>query len=232
MAIKEMNMHRLLSELKMLDKRISGYIMPNSRTGYTDRLLELIGTARDSDKMIGTQTRKEYMSMLSGNWQMIRALIRNKKALEAAKVKSNAETVVRIAGKEYTVADAIRRKDDIEYDKLLLSLFEMQHRQVVTLTAEKNEEAQRQADKHVEALFNVQGAAKTMGRADQPAIGHEAEQQRENYLKNHRWAIIDPNGSDEAIRTLRDEIDAFEAEVDAVLSESNAVTMVTVDLID
>ena len=232
MATKEMNMHRLLAELKMLDKRISGYIQPNSRIGYMERQLELIGVARESDKMIGTQTRKEYTSMLAGNWQMIRALIRNKKALEAAKVKSNAATVVRIAGKEYTVADAIRRKDDIGYDKLLLSLFETQHRQVVSMNAEKNEEAQRQADKHVEALFNVQGAAKATGKADQAIDGKEAEQQRENYLKNHRWAIIDPNGSDEAIRTLRDEIDAFEAEVDAVLSESNAVTMVTVELVD
>jgi hypothetical protein len=232
MATKEMNMHRLLSELKMLDKRISGYIMPNSRTGYMERELALIGAARESDKMIGTQTRKEYTSMLAGNWQMIRALIRNKKALEAAKVKSNAETVVSIAGKEYTVADAIRRKDDIEYDKLLLALFETQHRQIVTMTADKNEEAQRQADKHVEALWGVQGAAKAAGKIEQPIVGHEAEQQRENYLKNHRWAIIDPNGSDEAIRNLRDEIDAFEAEVDAVLSESNAVTMVSVELID
>jgi len=232
MAIREMNMHRLLSELKMLDKKISGYVLSNNRIGSTERLLELIGATRESDKMIGTQTRKEYTSMLAGNWQMIRALIRNKKALEAAKVKSNAETMVRVAGKEYTVADAIRRKDDIEYDKLLLSLFETQHRQVVSLVAEKNEEAQRQADKHVEALFNVQGAAKTSGKIDQPVSGHEAEQQRENYLKNHRWSIIDPNGSDEAIKTLRDEIDAFEAEVDAVLSESNAVTMVTVELAD
>ena len=100
MATKEMNMHRLLSELKMLDKRISGYILPNGRTGYMERQLELIGTAREIDKTIGTQTRAEYTSMLSGNWQMIRALIRNKKTLEAAKVKSNAKTIVRIAGKE------------------------------------------------------------------------------------------------------------------------------------
>ena len=197
-----------------------------------ERQLELIGAAREIDKTIGTQTRAEYTSMLSGNWQMIRALIRNKKALEAAKVKSNAETIVRIAGKEYTVADAIRRKDDIEYDKLLLSLFEMQHRQVVSMAAEKNEEAQRQADNHVEALWGVQGAAKTAGKAEQAITGKEAEQQRENYLKNHRWAIIDPNGSDDAIRVLRGEIEAFEAEVDAVLSESNAVTMVKVELAD
>ena len=232
MATKEMNMHRLLSELKMLDKRISGFILPNNRTGYNDRLLELIGAARESDKMIGTQTRKEYTSMLAGNWQMIRALIRNKKALEAAKVKSNAETVVRIAGKEYTVADAIRRKDDIEYDKLLLALFESQHRQIVSMVADKNEEALRQADRHVEALFNVQDSAKPAGKTNPAVSGQEAEQQRENYLKNHRWAIIDPNGSDEAIRALRDEIEVFEAEVDAVLSESNAVTMVKVELAD
>jgi hypothetical protein len=232
MAIKEMNMHRLLSELKMLDKRISAYLIPEYKTGQAERLLELLGAARENDKMIGTQTRKEYTSMLTGNWQMIQALIRNKKAMEAAKVKSNAETTVRIAGKEYTVADAIRRKDDIEYDKALLVLFEAQHRQIVSMAEVKNEEAQRQADKHVEALFNVQSAVKNTGKTEPSVAGKEAEQHRENYLKNHRWAIIDPNGSDVAIRILRDEIDAFEAEVDAVLSESNAVTMVMVELAD
>ena len=226
MANKEMNMHRLLSELKMLDKRISNYLPVNGR-GVRGESIELIGAAREIDRKIGTRTREEYVSALTGNWQMIQALIRNKKSLEAAKVKSNAETKVRIADKEYTVADAIRRKEDIKYEKALLEAFESQHRYVVTLVADKNEAAEQQADKHIEALFN--------GKADgknERIVGKEAEEQRENYMKNHRWGVIDPNGSDEAIKTLRTEIESFEAEVDAVLSESNAVTIVTVAYVD
>jgi len=226
MANKEMNMHRLLSELKMLDKRISNYLPANGR-GVRGESIELIGAAREIDRKIGTRTREEYVSALTGNWQMIQALIRNKKSLEAAKVKSNAETKVRIADKEYTVADAIRRKEDIKYEKALLEAFESQHRYVVTLVADKNEAAEQQADKHIEALFN--------GKADgknERIVGKEAEEQRENYMKNHRWGVIDPNGSDEAIKTLRTEIESFEAEVDAVLSESNAVTTVTVAYVD
>jgi hypothetical protein len=78
----------------------------------------------------------------------------------------------------------------------------------------------------VEALFNGQN-----NKNDQ-FTGREAEKQRENYMKNHRWGIIDPNGSDKLIKALHEDIDSFEAEVDAVLSESNAVTMVTVELAD
>jgi len=227
MATKEMNMHRLLSELKMLDKRISNYLPDNSRGAYGATPIELIGAAREIDKKIGTQTREEYVSALTGNWQMIQALIRNKKSLEAAKVKSNAKTKVRIAGKEYTVADAIKRKEDIEYEKDLLDAFEAQHRRVVSLVADKNETAEQQADKHIEALFNGKSDGK-----NERIVGKEAEEQRENYMKNHRWGIIDPNGSDEAIKSLRTGIESFEAEVDAVLSESNAVTMVSVELAD
>ena len=227
MAIKEMNMHRLLSELKMLDKRISAYLPVNSRHAYGSETIELIGAAREADNKIGTQTRDEFVSALTGNWQRIQALIRNKKSLEASKVKSNAETKVRISGKEYTVADAIRRKEDIKYEKALLDAFETQHRYVVSMVAEKNETAEQQADKHVEALFN----GKADGKNDRIAT-KDAEEQRENYMKNHRWGIIDPNGSDEVIKTLRDEIESFEAEVDAVLSESNAVTIVAVEFVD
>jgi hypothetical protein len=226
MAEKQMNMHRLLSELKMLDKRIAGFIPVNSRVGFSDtEKLKLIGAAREVDQKIGTQTREEFTVALQGNWQMIQALIRNKKELEAVKVKSNAETKVVIAGKEYSVADAIKRKLDIAYDKALLQSFETQHRNVVSLVAEQNEAAERQADKHVEALFNGQNS-KTEN------IGKEAEKQRENYMKNHRWSVIDPNGSDKLIQALHDDIDSFEAEVDAVLSESNAITMVSVALAD
>jgi len=227
MAIKEMNMHRLLSELKMLDKRISSYLPDGIRGRYTSDPIELIGAAREIDRKIGTQTREEYISTLTGNWQMIQALIRNKKSLEAAKVKSNAETLVRIAETEYTVADAIRRKEDIRYEKALLEAFEGQHRHVVSLVADKNEAAEQQADKHIEALFN--------GKADgknERLVGKEADEQRANYMKNHRWSVIDPNGSFEAIKALRAGIESFEAEVDAVLSESNAVTMVTVEFAD
>ena len=231
MAVKEMKMHRLLSELKMLDKRISNYLPVERRYQDDGKPLELIGTAREMEKMIGTQTRKDYTSMLQGNWQMIQALIRNKKALEAAKVRSNAETIVCIAGREYTVADAIRRKIDIAYDRALLDAFAKQQRAAITLTEEKNEEAQRQADKHVEALYNGQSGSKNAGK-NEPVATKETAQQRENFMKNHRWVIIDPNNSDAAIRALREEIESFEAEVDAVLSESNAVTMVTVELVD
>jgi hypothetical protein len=228
MATKQMNMHRLLSELKMLDKRITGYVIGESdiRGRQYSEKLQLIGAAREIDQKIGTQTREEYTATLRGNWQMIRALIRNKKSLEAAKVKSNAETIVRIAGVEYTVADAIKRKEDIDYDKELLHLFEMQQQNVIASVENANETAERQADKHVEALFNGQS-----GKND-ASICKEAEQQRENYMKNHRWGIIDPNISDTAIKEMREEISAFEAEVDAVLSESNAVTIVTVELSD
>jgi len=222
MATKQMNMHRLLAELKMLDKRINGY-MPSSRDS---RDFPMIGAARVSDAKIGTQTREEYTSSLVSNWQTIQALIRNKKTLEAAKVKSNAETTVRIAGKEYTVADAIRRKADIRYDKALLAALEAQRQLAITAVADHNEEAELQADKHVEALLGGAGAK------SEALPAKEIERQRESFLKNRRWDVIDPNGADAIIKAMREDIEAFEAEVDAVLSESNAITMVTVNLED
>jgi hypothetical protein len=146
--------------------------------------------------------------------------------MEAAKVSSNAKTKVTIAGAEYTVADAIKRKEDIEYDKSLLREFEAQRRLVIAQTDSANLEAERQADKHIEALFNGQ-SSKT-----EQVNPREVEKQRESFMRNHRWEVIDPNGADKCINALRAEIESFEAEVDAVLSESNAITMVTVELED
>jgi hypothetical protein len=221
-------MHRLLSELKLLNKRIEDALAsPADRLfhGEHGNQLVFIGSARESDTKIDTQTQQEFEVELKANLQKIRHLISNKKALEAAKVKSNAETLVRIADKEYTVADAIKRKTEIAYDKQLLSALELQLREAVTTVENKNTVAMTEAEKHVTALY---GSEKKVADSN----SGDVEKAREDYLKTHRWDVIDPNKVKGVISTLREDIECFEAEVDAVLSESNATTFVEVELED
>jgi hypothetical protein len=52
---------------------------------------------------------------------------------------------------------------------------------------------------------------------------------RQEYIENNTFDLVDPIGVSGKIQELENEINEFEAEIDAVLSTSNAMTMISFD---
>ena len=100
-----------LNELKLLDSRIHRKIEEG----------EFVGAAKVSVPNInGKMTKEAFKANAKADYQSIVDLIKRRNAIKAAIIQSNAITVVEVAGKRMTVAEAIDKKSAIEYEKTLL----------------------------------------------------------------------------------------------------------------
>lgn len=204
----EISIARALTELKTLDARIQSKI---NSTSF------IAGVKKSSKKVNNVYTREEYSREVKSNYDSIIDLIERRKAIKGAIVKSNAETKVIISGKEYSVADAIERKNSIQLDKMLLQQMENQYRSVIAQVDRNNEVVENN-------LNNLLNSSVSSDKKDSIDMSGFAEAYRETNC----YEVVNPLKLQERIEKLRKEIDDFESEVDSVLTESNVITKINI----
>ena len=212
MNTKTMTIHEALSELKMLDKRIQQKI---GRATF-------VTTNKHSNAKIGGKTVKADMDDMLSELNSIRDLIEYRAAVKNALSVSNARTTVTIAGREYTVAEAIEMKaTGIENEQYLLSVISAQYTKANReITQANGDQLRKMADDYVNNIF---------GSKDKTASIEDIEQVRKTYIENHTMDLVDPCGAANLIDDLEKHIETFKAEVDAKISISNATTTITVN---
>lgn len=202
----EMSIHRGLVELKNLDKRIQ-----------KAQTKPFIGVHTGSQAPAGYPSVVTFAEEAKANLQSIRDLMERRNRIKSAITASNAVTVVRVAGREMTVAEAIDRRDaGLVYDRQLLQTLQTQLRQVEQTIEEERQDITRRADSHIEATYG----SREKGNAE------EIEKSRRLFLERLEPNLIDPSQLRQVIAELDETIDTFEAEVDFTLSESNTVTKI------
>ena len=97
MSMVKMTMHQLLALLKRYDDRV-------------DNAINSLSVIAFSESQVSDEDAAKTVSELTSSYDSATHLIDNYYALEAARIKSNAETIVEIGGVKYTVAEAIKRK--------------------------------------------------------------------------------------------------------------------------
>lgn len=194
---------RALVELKTLDDRINKTTERATfiRVNYPDK-----------------QQTENFGKLAQENLQSIRDLIKYRAALKGAIVKSNAETVVNIAGREYTVAEAIERKTSINYEKTLLEKLRNQYRTTIAECDNHNRNAEARLDRMLTAEIGKD-------KRTDPEI---VKSLTEGYRKANLATMDDPLNLQVLIAKMEEDMAAFQAEVDITLSESNSRTMVSV----
>lgn len=212
MTTETMNVHQALAELKMMDKRIDAAI----------REPEWVVTNKHSNTKINGVEMKDWMVDTKAKYQKAHALIARRDAIKRAVVNSNAVTKVEIAGVEYTVAEAIDRKNSgIQYLNTLL--IRMNHDYVAAKgNADRlnGDALERRADEHVKIMI---------GNSDMKGATAEAQRVRNEFIEAQTTDIVDPIGVLAEIEKLREEVNSFLTNVDAALSVSNALTTITVE---
>lgn len=195
---------RALAELKLLDKRIGKEISKLSPA------TTVVKTDVDSDEAKG------FKAVADSNLDKIQALINNAYKLKGAIIQSNAATKVEIGGKSMTVAEAIAKKDLIEYEELLRN--KLSH--ALTLAehdAVRSETTARNKGEQVAAAL----AGEDKGMFDSVY---------RSFMDQNTSAVV----ASEAVINTRDrldnDIDEFLKEVDFALSESNTRTTIEVDI--
>lgn len=209
MTKQRMTIHRGLSELKTLDDRLN----------KAAAAIEPSGIMQKEKKVNQHHDKKEFEDTAKADLQSFNDLLKRKNDIKSAIVASNGITEVKIGEKTMTVADAITAKDTVKFRKLICDKLEGKHRLATANLNKNNEQINANAD---------QLALATVGGDKTKVDGEQALNIRKTYIENNEFLLVDPLKVDELVKGIREEITAFESEVDAVLSESNAVTFIEV----
>lgn len=209
--MRKISITEALNELKLYDSKINKAIA-NAK---------LTSAAKKSSDKVGVVKKDEFEERAKASYQSVTDLIANRNALKSAIVKSNAVTEVTINGKTMTVAEAIERKNSIDYDVTLLNEMKKQY---VTATDTVNKENKKVDNKVDELLSTLIGkdSDKKISKEDQEAI-------EKPYREKNEYEFIDPIGIYDKMLELEADIDGFNSEVDTRLVLSNATTFIEID---
>lgn len=198
---------RVLVELKTLDNRINKII---SSTNWV--------TYKTKNRNYGL-TEEEFKKKTLAEHQSLNDLIKRRNAIKNAIVLSNSVTNVQIGGQTMTVAQAIEFKQTIGYKRNLLEYFRVQRQQVIVESEAHRQRVQTKIDDNIRIIC---------GKDTKPDA-NTIQTISEGITKGDPIEVFDPLGLEEQIKKLENEIEEFNANVDYVLSESNALTNITIN---
>lgn len=203
------SIHRALSRLKTTDNKLKRLV----------ESFQPVQIQQAEKKILGIYTKDEFSEKAKSTWQSILDLMENKKIIKTAIVKSNAEVVVKIGGREMTVADAITEKEQIENKKKLVEAL----KSIFKLTKSNLERNNVTMENNLQKLLET-----SFGKDNVKTNSEDVSSMSNVFHKANEWKYVDPLNLESKITEMEKEIEDFESEVDAVLSESNARTEIEV----
>ena len=212
MTTESMTIHQALVELKTLGSRINKAI---GEGGF------IVANKHSNGKINGIPV-SEYCDDATSRYQKITDLIKRREAIKRAVVMSNAITTVVVAGKTYTVAEAIEMKNHGMASKsALMAQINTDYLRAKMLADRANgDELERRAEEHVRNMF---GSTDIKGATD------EVKKVRDEFIKAQTMELVDPLDVRKIIEELNEEIMNFTTNVDAALSVSNALTTIYIE---
>jgi hypothetical protein len=202
---QRMSVTQALPELKLLEKRIEKVM---------DSIQNWCKVAHNGAPIDKDKHKKEVEAQL----QSFNDLVKRRDAIKRAIILSNAATRVKIAQWEGTVAEAIEYKSSIRFKRNLQGAMKS------CLQEKRNdyEAMKAQVDGRLERLL-------------QSELGKDIKTNPEtitaltnSFRENNKVELVDPLDLGAKVTSLEDELDAFETNVDWVLSESNGKTVIEV----
>ncbi|HCW54567.1 hypothetical protein [Clostridium sp. SM-530-WT-3G] len=206
----KMSIHRALAELKLLDKRIEKRIANSDFIGIKGKAAKFVYNTTLQDD--------EFISKAVADYQAITDLIKRRALIKKLIVLSNSKTEVTIGGVKYTVAEAIEAKKIVEIKKKLLTRLKSDYNYCKKVISNNNEEVNEKIDEQIKVMLGSDKQNKISGFQDFI----------QQYKDNNEWIFVDGINIADKIEKLTKEIEDFENNVDYVLSESNAITQISI----
>ena len=207
MEKEKMTIHRGLSELKLIDSKIEKHISEIVPSGIYQK-----------GKLVnGHVLEEEFEKVAKSKFDSVNSLIERKNKIKSAIVTVNGATKVNVAGTEMTIADAINFKTVVKFKKKLIATLKQRHSVTIGALTQNNDQVNANVQRILEATFGKENVK--VGKDDVEAV-------RKPYLEANEFHLFDPLKVDQTVEKLEKEVFDFEAEVDAVLSEINATTLI------
>jgi hypothetical protein len=208
--VKKITVTRGMRDLKLLKDRIDKKIARAKFVG--------IHQNKKDEVLQVCVTKSQFVKDAEANYESIIDMIEQRKQIKSKIMLSNAVTMVKIGGQEYTITEALARKNSIEFEQNFLA--QMRHQLSIMRDA-----IERQKPKLEESVQKM----------IEENLGKDAKPTKEDYntiadpfLKANELNLLDPCDISKKVEELDDDIDTFLAEVDLVLSESNAKTEIEI----
>ena len=210
--MEQMLVTKGLNELKLLDSRIMRKMKDAS----------FISVAKLSAVNVdGKGSKEEFKANAKADYMAITDLIKRRDKIKAAIVKSNAIIMVEIAGKKMTVAEAIDKKNAIEYEKRLLKKLSEQYAMAIEMVNYENAKVDDSVERLLITAYGKEGKEK-ITKASHDAIA-------DPYREANEYGLVDALEAEKIIKHMTDEIEAFESEVDTCLQISNSTTVIEIE---
>ena len=169
---------------------------------------------------------------LMGNYDSVRATMRNFYALNAAIGQSNATTKIEIGGTTYTVSEAIARQKLIDNEISYLKSIKAQINSGADTVERSNlkdlapEKINEWVDIRIKNLYpnGIDSSSEEYTKFFESA--------KAEYVKFHTMKLVDPYNLKDKIDKLLEEAETFKAEYNEKLNVSNITTTITVDLVN
>lgn len=205
--MEKLTIHRALSELKLIGARIDKQIDD----------IQPSGIAQKGKLVNGVYQREVFESSAKERFQSATALIDRRNKIKSAIVAANGLTAVTIAGERMTIADAINLKAVIVYKRKLIDTLKRKHNSAKSQLELNNKKVEENA-LHIASVALSKEGVKIGDDDAGRVIGP--------FLEANRFELVDPIGVEKTLEEMEKKINDFEVEVDATLSEINAITMV------
>ncbi len=199
-----MSITQALAELKLLRKRLDSCI---SHAKFV--------TLKTKTRVVDVD---EFSRGARSSFQSFRDLLNRYNRIKAAIVASNATARVTVAGREYTIAEAVERKRSLSTEKEMLVIMKNQWEDVNEAAAVHQAAQQERLDKLL---------LQELGKDNKTSV-EVVQALTDTFLKNNKAEVIDPLGLEARITEMTRELEDFETNVDWVLSESNGRITITV----
>lgn len=211
MERKTMTLTRILTELKNIKAKFNDGITRFSPVTYK------VGNKLATQGVSEDDFIKNAQAALNSATDLTNYRYKLKRALNRA----NATTMVKIANMEpMTIAEAIDYKDVLAYKRTLLNHLRREYDKVT----HKMESVVADNDSKLNQMLNTM-----LGKDNSVTTKESIKNLTEQLGLTNKVAIVDPCGVMKLIDALSKEINDFEADVDASLSEINSKTEVVIE---
>jgi len=200
----QISITQALAELKLLRKRIDSEL-------DDAKYIVLVTKNRPVDA-------EKFSRSAQSSFQSYRDLLDRYNRMKAAIVTSNATAKVTIAGREYSVAEAVERKRSIHTERRCLCEMQSQWTDVKDEEETHNKVQQERLDKLV---------LQELGKDSKTSVD-VVNTLTEAFWRTNKAHILDPLGLEAKISSYKKDVEDFETNVDWVLSESNGRTLIEV----
>lgn len=215
MSTVTMTMLEALNKKKLLEERVAEFNTKRSA---------FIGYASEKELNNSPTKKEDLEKAYQSNFMSRLHAIKNLAEIKSKINESNAITKIKVAGVEYTIADAIARHRAIETEKRFWNDCANQYNAAITKVEELNTKARDSEN----VSRNVAVLTANLSKLSDEMI----ENLKAAYIAENTVSIIDPNNFKERLDAWRDEIDEFEAQLHGAMIESNVKTTITCNFED